>query len=151
ARARAAPLHVVAQAPRRHAALARDLGARRALCRRSADHGEDRGRGERSRRRAAAHPRAAPAAAARDAHAGGAHRRRRARRRWAARRALPARGPAALAAAPRLAVGSEARRMTPARRSPQDDARAQNASHRPAVVLLSGGLDSTTALAWALG
>src|SRR5262249_11479081 len=62
----------------------------------------------------------------------GHDRRGRARGRRDAGAALPARGPAALAAAPRLAVGREARRMSAG-----------------TVVLLSGGLDSATALAWA--
>src|SRR5262249_53106131 len=76
-------------------------------------------------------------------HARRAHRRGGARGRALARRALPARGPQALAEAPRVDVGREAGRMsTPATTRPE-------AAKARAIVLLSGGLDSTTALAWA--
>src|SRR5262249_37155738 len=124
-------LQLVAEAAARDAALVGDVGAHCGVSRRSADDREDRRGGGGRRGCAASRARACAPACARDADARRPHRGGGAGRRAGAGAALPARGAPAVAAAPHLALGSEERRM------------------KPAVVLLSGGLDSTTCLAWA--
>src|SRR6185436_17233166 len=119
-------------------ALGRDLGAHGGVHRRPAHVGEARGRRGRRRRRAAARARGGTPARTRAADARGAHRRRAPCASTGAGRGVQARGPAALATVARVALGREARRMSTA-----------PGSTRRAVVLLSGGLDSATCLAWA--